>query len=205
MGINIRIKQILLEIEYLLIITLLVSSISKTVMKYLDKYYICLLFVIYHELSHVFVGSLVGKKLRKVFLGICGMTAFFKYEYIEKKRWDYFKETAIFLAGPISNIIIATIFYKIKFVFEINIFLAFLNLIPIYPLDGYNALKAICSGIFFNKKEVINVIINKISIVFLILMSIFCIIIFYKYKNISGVIYLVYILMLNIKNNSKMG
>ena len=205
MGINIRIKQILLEIEYLLIITLLVSSISKTVMKYLDKYYICLLFVIYHELSHVFVGSLVGKKLRKVFLGICGMTAFFKYEYIEKKRWDYFKETAIFLAGPISNIIIATIFYKIKFVFEINIFLAFLNLITIYPLDGYNALKAICSGIFFNKKEVINVIINKISIVFLILMSIFCIIIFYKYKNISGVIYLVYILMLNIKNNSKMG
>lgn len=133
------------------------------------------------------------------------MTAFFKYEYIEKKRWDYFKETAIFLAGPISNIIIATIFYKIKFVFEINIFLAFLNLIPIYPLDGYNALKAICSGIFFNKKEVINVIINKISIVFLILMSIVCIIIFYKYKNISGVIYLVYILMLNIKNNSKMG
>ena len=205
MGINIRIKQILLEIEYLLIITLLVSSISKTVMKYLDKYYICLLFVIYHELSHVFVGSLVGKKLRKVFLGICGMTAFFKYEYIEKKRGNYFKETAIFLAGPISNIIIATIFYKIKFVFEINIFLAFLNLIPIYPLDGYNALKAICSGIFFNKKEVINVIINKISIVFLILMSIFCIIIFYKYKNISGVIYLVYILMLNIKNSSKMG
>ena len=205
MGINIRIKQILLEIEYLLIITLLVSSISKTVMKYFDKYYIFLLFVIYHEFSHVFVGSLVGKKLRKVFLGICGMTAFFKYEYIEKKRWDYFKETAIFLAGPISNIIIATIFYKIKFVFEINIFLAFLNLIPIYHLDGYNALKAICSGIFFNKKEFINVIINKISIVFLILMSIFCIIIFYKYKNISGVIYLVYILMLNIKNNSKMG
>lgn len=205
MGINIRIKQILLEIEYLLIITLLVSSISKTVMNYLDKYYICLLFVIYHELSHVFVGSLVGKKLRKVFLGISGMTAYFKYEYLEKKRIDYFKETAIFLAGPISNIIIATIFYRIKFVFEINIFLAFLNLIPIYPLDGYNALKAICSGIFFNKKDAINVIINKISIIFLILISIFCITIFYKYKNFSSVIYLVYILMLNVKNNSKMG
>lgn len=203
MGVKIKIKQVIFEIEYLLIITLLVSSISKTVMAYLNKYYICLLFVIYHELSHIFVGNIVGKKIRKIFLGISGMTAYFKYEYLEKKRIDYCKECIVYFAGPISNIIMAILFYKSKFIFEINLFLAFLNLLPIYPLDGYNILKSILRIIFVKKSHILTNVTNIISMIFLTLLVISCTIIFLKYKNLFSVIYLLYILIINIRNNGK--
>ena len=141
MGVEIKIREIIVEIEYLLLIILCISGISDNIFNYLDKYYICLLFVMFHELSHVFIGSLINKRLSKLFIGISGMTAFFRYDFKNKDVIYYLKECFIFLAGPISNILIAICFEDIKFIYEINIFLAFLNLLPIYPLDGYNILK----------------------------------------------------------------
>ena len=147
MGIEFKIREIILEIEYLLLITLLISGISNEIMSFLDKYYICMLFVTFHELSHILAGSLFSKKLSRIFIGISGMTAFFKYDFGIRDRIYYIKETIIFLAGPLANILIAYFFNDVKFVFEINIFLAILNLLPIYPLDGYNILKNILYSI----------------------------------------------------------
>ena len=115
MGVKINLKDIIVEIEYLLIITFVISCISDDVMNYLDKYYICLLFVIYHELSHILVATFLNKKLRKVFISISGLTAYFKYEYKKKSTTYYIKDIAIFIAGPLSNIIMAYIFKKVQF------------------------------------------------------------------------------------------
>lgn len=201
MGVEIKLREIILEIEYFLLITLCISGISDRVFNYLDKYYICLLFVIFHELSHVFIGSLLNKKLSKLFIGISGMTAFFRYDFKNKDVIYYLKEYFIFLAGPISNIVIAFCFKDIKFIYEINIFLAFLNLLPIYPLDGYNILKNMVSIIFIKNKQLVNSILKTISVVFLLLISIVCVIIFFKFKNIFSVIFLIYVLLINLQNN----
>jgi len=201
MGIEFRIREIILEIEYILLITLCISGISDKVVSFLDKYYSCMLFVIFHELSHILIGSLLNKKLSRVFIGISGMTAFFKYDFNKRDRLYYIKETIIYLAGPLSNILIAYFFKDVKFVFEINIFLAILNLLPVFPLDGYNVLKCFLFSICIDNRFIVNKIVKVISILILLTLSIVCTLIFFKFKNIFGMVFLTYILMLNIKNN----
>lgn len=200
MGFELRIREIILEIEYLLLITLCISGISDNIFSFFDKYYVCLLFVIFHELAHVFIGNLLNKKLSKLFIGISGMTAFFKYEFREKNIIYHIKECFIFVAGPLSNIVIAFLFKEIKFIYEINIFLAFLNLLPIYPLDGFNILKNIISVIFIRNKQLANIILKTMSILFLLLISILCVIIFFKFENLFSMIFLIYILLINLQN-----
>lgn len=201
MGIKLKIREIILEIEYLLLITLCISGVSDKILNYLDRFYICLMFVVFHELSHILVGSLLNKRLSRIFIGISGMTAFFKYDFNNRDRLYYIKETIIYLAGPLSNILIAYFFKDVKFIFEINIFLTILNLLPIYPLDGFNILKSILCTIYGSNKYVMNKIVKAISILFLLALSIICILIFFMYKNIFSIIFLTYILMLNMKNN----
>ncbi len=199
MVFKIKIKEIIVEIEYLLIIAFLVSSISKEAMNYLDKYYVCLLFAMYHELSHILVATLLNRKLRKVFISISGMTAYFKYEYGLKSRLYYIRDVLIFIAGPLSNLIIAYLFKDIKFIFEINIFLAILNLLPVYPLDGYNIIRAILLFLYINNKKKVGKMTSFISIFCLSVLSILCILILYKFNNISSMIFLLYVLALNIR------
>ena len=199
MGFKIKLKEIIIEIEYILIIAFLVSSISREAMNYLDKYYVCLLFAMYHELSHILVATLLNRKLRKVFISVSGMTAYFKYEYGLKTKLYYIKDLFIFLAGPMSNLIVAYIFKDIKFVHEINTFLAVLNLLPIYPLDGYNIVKSILYVLFINNKKIIGKITSIISIICLSVLSIICILIFYTFNNISSIIFLIYALVINIR------
>lgn len=205
MEIKLRIKEIIIEIEYVLVITLLVTSVSKSARSFLCSYYICLLFVIFHELAHVFVGSVLGKKLRKIFLGISGMTAFFKYDYLKKTRKSYTRDLLVYLAGPVSNIVIAAIFYQNTFIYEINIFLAILNFLPIFPLDGYNIIKSIFMLFYINNKNKVVRIVNVVSLVCICFLSVLCLTVFWVYKNISSIIFLLYILILNIKSDDKIG
>lgn len=201
MGIEIKIREIIIEVEYLLVIVLCISGISDNALKFLDKYYICMLFIIFHELSHILIGSMLNKRLARVFIGISGMTAFFKYNLKNKNRLYYIKEIIIYIAGPLSNILIAYFFKDIKFVFEINIFLSLLNLLPIYPLDGYNILKNLLYSLNIGNKRLINKILKSTSIIFLLIISIGCTLVFYKFSNMFCIIFIIYILLLNLKIN----
>ena len=200
MGVKINIKEIIIEIEYLLILTLVISCISTSARIYLEQYYICLLFLAFHELAHILVATFLSKILRKILFSISGLTAYFKYEYEKKEKIYYIKDIIIYLAGPVSNIIIACIFRNAKFVCEVNIFLAFLNLLPIYPLDGFNILKSILCVIYNERKKLACKISKIISVTVLILLSIILTILFFYYKNISSIVFLLYILFINIKN-----
>ena len=89
-------------------------------------------------------------------------------------------------------------------IYQINIFLAIINLLPIYPLDGYNILINILRGIFnanVSNSNIFMKYINNIFFLLLLVISIYQIIIF---KNISILIFLIYFFLIN-QNRKKDG
>lgn len=184
-----------LEIEILFIITLLISIFSLNFRNYLSNYYICYLFILFHELSHMFVASIFGKEINQFKLSLSGVNISFKEEYLNSMNIFKIKNILIYAAGPLSNILLSILFINNKMIFSINIFLAILNLLPIYPLDGYNILECILN-IFFNveKCNIIIDIISKFLFLLLFILAIFQLIIL---KNPSILIFLIYIIILN--------
>ena len=167
----------IIYIEESVIIVLFVCLLSKTARAYLENYYICYLFIVFHELSHMTLAVLLGNSIKKVNIRVCGLNINLRNNLFGMKA------LIVYLAGPISNLILAALFYKISLVFEINICLAIINLLPIKPLDGYNILKLIAKT---NITKIISIIIE-------IIMFLLAIIILIKYCNISLIFLLIYI------------
>ncbi|MBR1884467.1 MAG: hypothetical protein IJ809_06040 [Clostridia bacterium] len=180
---RIKIKGIVIELKYMLIVLIILTIISEKTRNFLYYYIACYMFVMFHEFSHILVASIFRYKCRRVELSICGMSA-----NIELGK-NIMKNVLIFLAGPMSNIILAIIFYNNQFIFSINVVLAVVNLLPIYPLDGYRIKKAL--GI---KNQFVE------YITYFLLFILFIIT-----KNLSIIIFLVYIILLKISafNNDK--
>ncbi len=183
MKLKLRDKQIYLE-ETLIVITFLciLSSRAKT---FLSNYFICYLFIVFHEAAHILTASIFGYELRKINIRLAGLNAVFKEEF------NGIKGIFIYLAGPLSNIVLALMFNNIKMVFEINIALALINIVPIYPLDGYNILKLIISSCAskIKTKKLINTIQKNSEIILMILSIFMC----FKCYNFSLFLLLVYI------------
>lgn len=186
-----------LKIEILLLIVFLISILSEQVRMFLSAFYICYLFIIFHELSHMFTGVILGKETKQFSLSLSGVCISFhekKYTTKKKIKSDILKDILIYIAGPISNIIIAIVFNNIKLIFEINLFFAILNLIPLYPLDGYNILYSILK--LFNIKEdlmkFIFIIIENILIIFLSILALVQMLVF---RNASMIIFIIYVII----------
>ena len=78
-------------------------------------------------------------------------------------------------------------------VFEINIFLAIVNLLPIYPLDGYNILKNI---LLLKNKYIEDRILDNIESAFMSILFVVAIFQFVLTTNISIFIFVLYVYML---------
>lgn len=178
-----------IEIEWLFITTLIVSIFSYKVKNYLSNYYICYIFILFHEMAHMFLGTIFGAKVNKLNLSVAGVNVTFDKNIINLYISN-FKKILIYLAGPISNFILAIIFRNIKMVFEINIFLGILNLIPIYPLDGYNILNIIN----YNKNNHLMHNVEKIIIFVFFIISIIQIML---YKMFSFALFTLYIIFIS--------
>jgi len=145
--------EINLKIIFVLILFLILNNI--------DTYIIFLIFVLMHEIAHLIVGLLIGGKPRKMYLNPLGVYLEF-YSY-GKKKGIY--KILFFLAGPISNLIVALILFYIdnntyyKIIYT-NFAICFFNLIPILPLDGGKVLREILKLIFDTK------IANKFTLIF---------------------------------------
>ena len=192
---NLKIDKFLLEIENLFIIILISFLISDKIKLFLTSYFVCYLFIFFHELSHVFFASIFGEKVKKIKISIAGMCVTFN----NNDDLNIIKRIIIYIAGPLSNMILAIIFYNIRFVFEINIFLAILNLMPIYPLDGYNILKIVFE--YFKK----DTFLEKFQLLFIFLLFFISIFVFLTTFNPSLVIFFVYIMLIKYvtKNHIK--
>lgn len=189
-----------IQVDIIIIIFLFFVLIFKSVRDVFSSYLICYLFIVFHEASHVFVASILGEVIDTFYIRLCGVSVSFKKERFttktkDKKEKKYLiKQILIYVAGPISNMSLALIFNKIKLVFEINMFLGILNLIPIFPLDGYNILKNILIMRFSN--NIVNKILKIINLFLLIIMSFLAIILLIFDLNPCFMFFIIYVIIL---------
>ena len=160
----------------------------------IDTYLIFLLFVFIHELAHLFCGIWIGGKPRKLYLNPLGVSLEF-YSYGKKSP---LYKICFFLVGPLINLIIAIIFYFIKYdeyykskIIYTNLALCIFNLIPIIPLDGGKILKEILKKIIgINNANKFIIIISK---TFLVIISLIYSIAIIEIKNIYLLLLLIYL------------
>ena len=192
---NIKIKNKKIYIEEVCIIMLMLCILSPTLRNYLASYYFCFLFITFHELAHMLFASIYGLEILSIKIRTSGLCISIS------KRISNVSGILVYLAGPLSNILLALLFKKIKFVYEINLALALINLFPIYPLDGFNILKILIYKIV-NKNNA-QKIIKNIQVICIIFLTILAVIFFTLFKNISLAVMLVYIYMLGASNTGK--
>lgn len=121
-----------------------------------------MLAIIIHENAHILVAKTRGYELNKLtIMPYGGRVSGYTYS-------SYIEGIAIALAGPVSNILFAAILMAAIYLYpalenivleliQANIYLAFVNLFPIYPLDGAQAL------FLLSKKKIVVAKLIKIS------------------------------------------
>ena len=186
-----------IEIESLFFIILLITIFSSNFRIYILNYFICYLFILFHELSHMFVASILGKEIDNFKFSISGVNISFKRNDIfDFSNNKIIKNIIIYIAGPLSNILLSIIFKNNILVYQVNMFLAIINLLPIFPLDGYNILLNVFklfNNIEKDKCYLITEYIGNIFFFVLLIISLYQILYF---KNPSIIIFLIYVFLL---------
>ena len=172
-------------------------------------YILFMIFVIIHECFHLLAGIVLGYKVKSLKIMPLGVSVGFKEkeeEYntkIRKSNMNNVKKIIILLMGPISNIVIAGMFLvlnKPEPVY-INIVIAIFNLLPIYPLDGWQILNRILR-IFYSNFESYKISNSINNIMMSILTALASIGLLYA-KNIAIIFIVIFMWYLIIKENIK--
>ena len=113
------------------------------------------IFILLHELGHLVTGITIGLKVKKINIHISGLSV--EFENYGKQRNS--NKIVVDIAGPLINIIalVIAIIIKQEEIAYINLLLAIVNLLPIYPLDGGQILRTLLRK-RFTYKETINFI-----------------------------------------------
>ena len=172
----------------------------------IEVYAWIMLFAFIHELGHMLAGVLLKLKPKSLSLMPFGVSVNFEtYGYkklIEKKK------ILIAISGPLTNLIICIITYFLninqntkEIIVYSNILIAAFNLIPLYPLDGGRILK----GIIRLKCEEMktDTYVNIISNVLMIILTVIASIIILYLKNIAILFLIIYLWIIEIKENKK--
>ena len=183
-------KKILAEILLILLIC-----------SYNTMFIFAFIWVFLHEIAHILIALKYGCKFYNIGFHVFGLNA----ELSEINTLKDNEKIVVYVAGALFNIMSAVTFYLISFKYNnifietsinLNIGLAFFNLLPAYPLDGSRILEIILSKtILFKKAQRIISIISYIIAGLFIIAGI-CIYIFLHSLNLSiivGSIIIVYI------------
>ena len=149
-----------------------------------------LLLIFLHELGHILVASIFKIKINRIVL--TGMGLFMD---AETNDLSFIKGIIFYLSGLIINLILL-FFLKENFK-KINLFILIINLIPIYPTDGYNILNSIIS--YFFPYKISKYVSNYLSLI------LSCIIFCYFINKMDFLLfvmllYLVYLSIISIRN-----
>lgn len=178
-----------------------------------EIYIVLMIFAIIHELGHLIAGLMLKFKPEEIRLTPVGLRIQFKAsdeEYkIENAKSYTIKKAIIALAGPLTNLLIATItvvmaklnlstqnMYIYLLIVYANFLIAIFNLIPIYPMDGGRAVKEILKLVYGNKKAYkITYFLSKTVLILLTAVSSIAIL---YLKNIAILIIIAYLWYLEI-------
>lgn len=131
--------------------------------------------VFLHELAHYLAASHFGVEADKIIIMPFGMSLRLKDDFVKSPQQEFI----ISAAGPCANIVIALILKILSdlslisweyfsFMLKANLTLAFLNLLPILPLDGGRCLKSLLTlKIGFIRAFNITYLLSKIFIAIL--------------------------------------
>ena len=204
---KLKFSKVNIEFEIVFIIVFLVFIFSNTIRKILFSFYMCYLFIIFHELAHLTIALLFFYVLENFKFSLSGVCI-----ELKKKRFDLkgnkrlkienIEEIILYLAGPISNIILAYIFNNNKMICEINIAFAIINLLPIFPLDGYNILDNLLElfSMRLKKREVILEILSNILIFILFFVGIVQLLLLF---NPSIIMFSFYVFLIQFNNKKR--
>ena len=107
-----------IKIDIILCIIILASFLNKEINLYFSNYITCLLFTVFHEFSHIFMASIFGKQITEINFTVCGLNAKIHEKNKIQKCWLF-----IYLAGPLSNLMLAILTRKIYLSFMLNMVL----------------------------------------------------------------------------------
>ena len=124
-----------------------------------------------------------------------GLRVLFKENFNQGKE-----EIFVALAGPITSLALVFFCTAQEAVYS-NILIAIFNLIPIYPLDGGRIIKGILN-MKFDEIQAENIV-NKISYITIIILTVICSIGVYYYKNLAifMICIFLWIMLLQEKND----
>lgn len=177
-------------------------------------YALLMIFACLHELSHLLMGLVLGIKPTVLEIKPVGFAVTLKNPIRDYNRKFFngnileFKKIFVYIMGPVCNIILAIIIYftNIDFLLKqelmyTNLIIAFVNFLPVYPLDGGRIVKSILSIIFGLKKSY--EITERVSLFVTVLTLAFGSIVVLKVQNYGLLIMLLYLLYINIVESKK--
>lgn len=174
----------------------------------LNTYIATMFFCFLHEVGHLLMGIFLGFKPEKMEMIPFGFCLEFKHNTQKGSNEKLKSNILIAIAGPLTNVIIIfmTMFLQTSFmgkdvVVYINLLILALNLIPIYPLDGGRVLKGILD--IFNKDIKSDIFINKVSNIYMVILTMIGSIAIYYFKNIAILIIIGYLWTLVIRENKR--
>ena len=167
-------------------------------------YFIFLMSIIFHEFGHLCLAKILNVKIKKVKFKIIGFSAEFE-NGIEDKN---IKKIFVLLIGPIINFVIGMVvliyikshIYRNEIIYT-NFILFIFNILPINPLDGGRILFYILN-LRYDLEDSFGIV-NKISKIFLILISFTYAIIIFLIRNVEIFFFIIYLWYLNIKEEEK--
>ena len=143
-----------IKIDYLLFVL-----ISTCILFEYYEIFDVLLFCVLHELGHLLILIIFNQNIEMINFTYYGIAIKFV------NRLSHFKEFLYLFWGLFVNFIFVLLNVKT----EINMALLFINVIPIYPLDGGRILKIVLNSIFSYDIALVLLKIISISCLFTIL------------------------------------
>lgn len=173
-------KKLRIRIDLKILIFLIIFYFTNQLRIYLIIMFFCIL----HEIGHLIAGLILKMRPEKIEIMPFGLSISFYTNFNDNK----IKEIIVALAGPATSLALTILCDYINFGYITmqeavysNLLILLFNLIPLYPLDGGRIIK----GILDIKLGVVkgNILINKISYITIIVLTVISSIGVYYYKN----------------------